>query len=138
MTKWENYCDCCLCSLTTYANIPMKYPPGWAKTANNSNITLFDIKCDISLFIYDMKIVICLQLGSPDNKDLDERATWLDTRGLEEDFKELVYSALQEVSCLISLFSMVVSPWGSEKLVGSLKARRHNLNLNLNLVLSSS
>lgn len=39
-----------------------------------------------------------LELGSPEKNELDERATWLDTRGLEEDFKELVFLALQELS----------------------------------------
>jgi len=38
-----------------------------------------------------------IELG-PAGKDLDERATWLDTRGLEDDFKELVFLALQELS----------------------------------------
>jgi len=33
----------------------------------------------------------------PKTDELDERATWLDTRGLEEDFKELVFLAIQEL-----------------------------------------
>lgn len=31
------------------------------------------------------------------DKELDERATWLDTRDLEDDFKELVFLAIQEL-----------------------------------------
>ena len=38
-----------------------------------------------------------IDMDAPNKEDLDERATWLDTRGLEEDFKELVFSAMQEL-----------------------------------------
>jgi len=31
-------------------------------------------------------------------RDTDRRATWLETRNLEENFKELVYLSMQEVS----------------------------------------
>lgn len=37
-----------------------------------------------------------IELGPPE-KDLEERATWLDTRDLEDDFKELVFLALEEL-----------------------------------------
>jgi hypothetical protein len=38
-----------------------------------------------------------LEMG-PEKNELDERATWLDTRDLEDDFTELVYSAIQELA----------------------------------------
>ena len=34
----------------------------------------------------------------------DKRATWLETRDMEQNFKELVYLALQEVSSFIQIF----------------------------------
>lgn len=34
----------------------------------------------------------------PQSSDVDERATWLDTRGLESEFKEHVYLAIQELA----------------------------------------
>lgn len=39
-----------------------------------------------------------IDLESPNKEELEERATWLDTRGLEEDFKELVFLAVQELA----------------------------------------
>lgn len=39
-----------------------------------------------------------IELESPNVKSDLERATWLDTRGLEDDFKELVYLAIQELA----------------------------------------
>lgn len=39
-----------------------------------------------------------IDLEAPNKEDLEQRATWLDTRGLEEDFKELVFLAVQELS----------------------------------------
>lgn len=39
-----------------------------------------------------------VELRSADKNDLDERATWLDTRDLEDDFKELVFLAIQELA----------------------------------------
>ena len=44
------------------------------------------------------------QLAEQDQQQLDEekRATWLETRNLEENFKELVYLSIQEVNSNIS------------------------------------
>ena len=47
---------------------------------------------------------LCFQLDSSDNAALDEgrRASWLETRDLENDFKDLVFLTLQEVSIINS------------------------------------
>ena len=44
-----------------------------------------------------------LQLPDADEKDIDERATWLETRDLEENFVDLVELALHEVKTTCSL-----------------------------------
>jgi len=35
------------------------------------------------------------------------RATWLETRNLEENFKQLVYLSMQEVNCLNTLMKPI-------------------------------
>ena len=37
-------------------------------------------------------------MHSPEKDSLEERATWLDTRDVEEELKEMVFAALQQVS----------------------------------------
>lgn len=51
----------------------------------------------------------------PGEKELDERATWLDTRGLEDDFKELVFLALQELSNEHRISQIVEEPTTKSK-----------------------
>ena len=36
-------------------------------------------------------------------RDEDRRATWLETRNLEENFKQLVYLSMQEVECSLQM-----------------------------------
>jgi len=52
-------------------------------------------------------------------RDEDRRATWLETRNLEENFKELVYLSMQEVHYCCCLF--VRSKTSQNKLCGPVK-----------------
>lgn len=51
-----------------------------------------------------------IDLESPNKEELEERATWLDTRGLEDDFKELVFLAVQELENEGRIAPVVESP----------------------------
>jgi len=52
----------------------------------------------MSLPASDHRNDIQYQVDAPHNSlDEDERATWLETRDIEEEFKELVYVALEEL-----------------------------------------
>lgn len=56
-----------------------------------------------------------LELGPPEKNELDERATWLDTRELEDDFKELVFLAIQELANEQRISPIVQAPSSKKK-----------------------
>ena len=50
------------------------------------------------MYVYQRLMYGCFIQTSQDANDLDGRTSWLDTRNLEENFKELVYLSIQEVT----------------------------------------
>ncbi len=56
-----------------------------------------------------MNMFVFLQVEHENS--LSDRATWLDTRGVESEFKLLTYKALQLVRGAYYLFCYIIGEW---------------------------